>query len=181
MSIYTKNGDNGTSYIIGRRDISKSQPIFDVLGTLDELNSILGIAISEVPFSNEAEDFLLSIQKNLFRVGSLVGNSNADLDQYSWLEGEILKLENAIDETEKQLPKLTRFILPGGSQGAAKLHLARAVCRRLERRVVEFYESSEKGVSKFVLMYINRLSDFLFVLARYINLKLNYEEKTWKL
>lgn len=179
MTIYTKSGDNGTSFIIGKDEISKSDPTFEVFGTLDEMNSVLGFVISDSRFSSEAKNFLSDIQSNLFKIGSLIGASNLP-DSYLWLKNKTLRLEDKIDDMEEKLPDLNKFILPGGSKEASKIHMARSVCRRLERVVVSFYENQKIEKQDFVLMYINRLSDFLFCLARYINFKLDYDETTWK-
>ena len=180
MPIYTKNGDDGTTNTIGNERKSKSSLVFEVLGTLDELNSVLGVLASEINFSEEAKDFIHQTQSNLFKIGSLVANPNSRSMDFDWLEDQIITLEKRIDEMDDELPLLKKFILPGGSNQAAKVHLSRSVCRRLERRVVYYYENTPVNKENFVLMYINRLSDFLFTLARYINLKLNHEEKVWK-
>lgn len=179
MAIYTKNGDGGNSIIIGKDRISKSNPAFEVLGTIDELNSSLGIVISDSQFSEEATDFLCGIQSNLLKLGSLISNVKIS-GSYEWLKEELESLEDKIDGMENELPKLTKFILPGGSNEASYIHLSRSICRRLERVIVSYYEDPRVDRQDFVLMYINRLSDFLFTLARYINFKLGYEEKIWK-
>ena len=178
MAVYTGTGDSGDTSLIGNVRKSKAASEFEVLGTLDEFNATLGVVLSEVGFSSEARDFLIKTQADLFKIGSLIANPKAKDSQFNWLSDRVKVIESYIDELEQKLPKLTNFILPGGTSGAARVHLARTVCRRLEREIVNHYKASEAG-KKQVLTFVNRLSDLLFVLARYLNFNENVQDVIW--
>ena len=170
--IYTKTGDNGTTGLGDGERIAKTDPRVEAMGDIDELNSLLGVLISELPMDAMAEALLL-IQHDLFDLGgelSIPGSSLLPGDAVSRLEG-------LIDEYNENLPPLKEFILPGGSRGAAQCHLARATCRRAERRIVAL--SSAATVNESSQKYINRLSDLLFVLARVISRQDGGSEVTW--
>jgi len=170
MKIYTKTGDLGqTSLIYGGR-FAKSEDIFEVLGTLDELNALLGL----MP-SNQ----IATIQSCLFELGALLANQMAKSADFAIFGDYTSQLEDTIDDLEEKLPTLRNFILPGGSSKAAYFHLARAVCRRLERALVRLYKKRTIG-RKYTFMYINRLSDLLFVLARTTNHKLRKKDIIWR-
>jgi cob(I)alamin adenosyltransferase len=176
--IYTKKGDNGETSLLYGGKFSKSEPIFDVLGTLDELNANLGlIRTDKNPF---LEKIITSVQSDLF----VIGASLADYQEKGSLvinySKKTITLEKYIDKISSKIPELRNFILPKGSINSVYLHLCRAVCRRLERQIVKLMnqnESVNKGLSK----YINRLSDLLFVLARYVNLDEGNKDFIWKL
>lgn len=155
--IYTKTGDNGTSAILGGTRLSKDHTIFEITGNIDELSSIIGVIRSSIP-----DDLKLAeIQSILFHMGAWVGSDGAKFDRSKLrqiTEDDVLKLEGWIDSMQSILPPLKNFILPIGM-----IHYARAVCRRVERRVV--------GYDEAIVKYLNRLSDYLFVYARYVDFK----------
>lgn len=183
MKIYTKTGDQGeTSYIGGRTP--KDSSLISTLGSLDELNAHLGLIALE-----SKQDFLF-LQNLLFEFGGIVANPklvNIDLGKYNKLiKKSVTGLERDIDSMDADLPSLKNFILPGGSEQAAKLHLARAVCRRTEREIVGLInerEEQEDGYHQLLMLiqvFLNRLSDYLFVLARYVNAQYGVPDLPWQ-
>ena len=169
MKIYTKTGDDGTTGLFGGGRVPKDSARIEAYGTVDELNSVIGLVASEssVDWLN---DLLQSIQQNLFVLGAdlatpLDARSNYAIPRMG--DSDVKKLERAIDEHDAELPSLKRFILPGGSVAGALLHHARTVCRRAERLLVHLAHEQEIGKSDII--YLNRLSDLLFVLARRAN------------
>ena len=173
MPIYTKTGDKGHTISFDQTPTRKSSQRIHTIGSVDELNSTLGVVSSLIE-----DDTLLRIlelvQKDLFLIGSyLSGKEDAIV-----AESRVSALEAQIDEWEQSLPQLTNFILPGGSHAAAIVHQSRSICRRAERELVAYHEENE--VHQRILMYINRLSDWLFMLARYINISQGSPEKIWK-
>lgn len=177
MKIYTKKGDSGETSLFGGQRVSKSSMRIEAYGTVDELNSILGVATSH-GVDKRSKELLDEIQKQLFVLGSDLAtppSKKLKIDRIS--ESEITFLENAIDELEEHLEPLISFILPGGSSAGATLHVGRTVCRRAERLAVECAKHDE--ISEFAIKYLNRLSDFLFVLARFENKKSGNEETKW--
>lgn len=181
MKIYTKTGDKGTTSLFGGKRVEKDDLRIDTYGTVDELNALIGAAVSEIKDS-ELLAVLKDIQIDLFTLGSDLAtpeNSNITFTVPRVDEKFIDKLEKYIDSYTDKLPELKNFILPGGSKGASLLHLARTVCRRGERAVVALQKSEDIG--KFILVYLNRLSDLLFVLARYANLVTNTPDVEWKI
>lgn len=178
MALYTRAGDTGKTYVIGNVRHSKDSPIFEVLGTLDEFNVTIGLMLSDISFSKEASEFLISIQGDLFKLGSLIANEKVKDEEFGWLKSRVETVEDYIDDLEKVLPKLQNFILPGGTPAAARVHLARTVCRRCERTLVRHFKDREDG-KKCTLMFINRLSDLFFVLARFMNFNKNVEDIVW--
>ena len=185
MKIYTKMGDEGKTSLVNSSNIEKSDVRLDVYGTSDELNSCIGIAIAKlkkINFENKVLESLFDIQARIFDFGSLLACDKKDWSKYnlSLIDNEnIKKIELEIDEMESKNSKINFFILPGGSEEAAYLQLARTVCRRLERNLVYFYNLKEDEKCPELLIYINRLSDYLFVLARYVNKSLGISEKAW--
>ncbi len=178
MKIYTKIGDNGTTYLLGGKKVFKDDQRLNAYGTVDELNSILGLAITEIE-NPELVEVLRSIQVELFEMGSDLAtpvDSNVKIDRFEMTRSE--RLERLIDRFDERLPVLKNFILPGGSKSAALLHYARTVCRRAEREVAALMKTVE--IEKNVLVYLNRLSDLLFVLARYCNQINGTPEIIWK-
>lgn len=167
MRIYTKTGDRGETSLFGGRRVSKSSQRIELLGNIDELNSILGIA--KVYISNPYKNFIEREQSNLLRLGSDVAT---DLKEKEAFQAKILRitskdvetLESEIDIWDNTLPQLTTFILPGDNKPSAFIHHARSICRKCERCAVEL--SLDEEINEFVLKYLNRLSDWLFVLAR---------------
>lgn len=164
MKIYTKTGDEGNTSLIGGYRVSKSDLRIESYGTVDELNSWLGLVAQFLPEERIPEVHLL--QHLLFSVGAqLASKTNEQKRPFSPISQEdIANLESCIDSYEAFLPKMTHFILPGGSESAAKTHIARCVCRRAERVVVQL--SRLDYVDKLLLVFLNRLSDYLFCLAR---------------
>ena len=170
--IYTKTGDQGTTGLGDGERIGKTDPRVEAMGDIDELNSLVGVLISELP-ENPMSEALLLIQHDLFDLGgelSIPGSSLMPKDSVS-------RLEELIDEYNSDLPPLKEFILPGGSRAAAQCHLARATCRRAERRLVALNLAAQ--VNELTLQYVNRLSDLLFVLARVIARSDGGSETTW--
>jgi cob(I)alamin adenosyltransferase len=180
MKIYTKTGDDGTTGLIGGSRVRKSDPRLDCYGTIDELNASLGLAA--VPLGGQMRQALEQIQDDLFVIGSHLATPDAPSASASNLpaldEQLITRLEMQIDAAEAELPPLRNFILPGGSEAAARLHLARTICRRAERRVVDF--SMDRPIPSMILTYLNRLSDWLFVHARLANHQAGVADVVWK-
>lgn len=177
MKIYTKKGDTGNTSLFGGQQVSKNSIRINSYGTVDELNSVLGMASSH-KISSATKEMLDIVQAQLFVLGADLAtpvNTNARISRIS--DNEIKYLEKCIDSMEEQLPPLKNFILPGGSQAGAILHSARTVCRRAERLTVDC--SSEEEISSLTIKYLNRLSDFLFVLARFENYKAGVSETPW--
>lgn len=173
MKIYTKTGDKGTTSLVGGTRVPKTHIRLEAYGTVDELNANLGLLIT---YLSDEEDRTLvrHIQDRLFAVGSNLATDleKTDLKYASVIHPEeIERIEQEIDRLDKLLPPLRAFILPGGSRGACVCHVCRTVCRRAERRILSLAEQCE--VTPDLLAYVNRLSDYLFVLSR----KINQEEK----
>ena len=179
MKIYTRTGDQGDTSLIGSR-VRKDDPRVVAYGEVDELNAAIGLAKAETA---EAPllDLLRGIQKDLFAIGArLADPASRALEargKAPVTAGRIDELERAIDEAEADLPPLRSFILPGGSRLGASLHVARTVCRRAERCVVSL--AAQTSVDPLVLVYLNRLSDLLFVLARLSNHRAGCAEDPW--
>ncbi|ODU00953.1 MAG: ATP:cob(I)alamin adenosyltransferase [Planctomycetes bacterium SCN 63-9] len=178
--IYTKTGDEGMTGLLSDRRIAKDHSRIEAYGTVDELNAVLGVARSSG--LDEALDSLTArIQEDLFMVGSALADPNPDGPFHSVVRAEhVEKLEAAIDDLESTLPRLTVFILPGGTTGAAHLHLARTVCRRAERALVALSHQPSENVPSVVIVYLNRLSDLLFVMARSANHRSSVADIPWK-
>lgn len=172
MKIYTKNGDKGKSSILNKKNIPKHDIVFELVGTLDELSAHLGIL--HTSRDKEIKKICLTVQEDLFTIGSVLAGFPDTID----LSERTKWLEEVIDEYDAKNDPLENFILPGGSKYAAHLHIARAVCRRLERKVVLFRDNNDK-LNPELLMYVNRLSDLFFVLARYTNKKLGVKDIIW--
>ncbi len=178
MKIYTKTGDDGTTSLFSSGRVYKSHLRVEAYGTVDELNSCLGLARALKP-SPRTDDWLAQVQRQLFHLGADLATPpeaqsrwvvRMDADTIAWLETQI-------DDMTAALPPLTNFILPGGTPAAAQIHVARTVCRRAERVVVLLQQHEALG--GHALAYLNRLSDFLFVLARWENLQAGVPEDTW--
>lgn len=190
VKIYTRTGDTGETSILGGERVKKNSARVKAYGSLDELNSQLGLLISTVSEKldpKEATRFvnpkLTQIQQNLFLLGSHLATPKENrvqfqLPQFSHSE-QIQMLENSIDAMEIHLEPLKNFILPGGSQCGSQAHVCRTLCRRAEREVVDFLESEPDQIPDGTIGYLNRLSDFLFVLARYLNKQENRTETRW--
>lgn len=178
MKIYTRTGDKGTTKLLSGRSIEKSDQRLHVYGTTDELNSYLGLCILKLDSSLSAH--LTQIQNELFNLGSLVACDDPrflpNLPKIT--QESIDRMETHIDEMTSELPPLKNFILPGGSEGSALLHIARTICRRAERELASL-KSNEADLA-ISNIYLNRLSDYLFVLARYANLKNGIKDIEWQ-
>ena len=175
MKIYTKTGDKGTTALIGGRRVDKNDARLEAYGTIDELNSFVGLLISFLPDEDENRDFLLGIQNTLFDLGSCLAldteSGSAEKYNITFDAQKIQKLEAEIDKISQNLPPLKQFLLPGGTQTAAFCHVCRTISRRAERNI---YTMSQKFfVQKELFEYINRLSDYFFVLARFMNKNIN--------
>jgi cob(I)alamin adenosyltransferase len=180
MKIYTKTGDDGSTGLFGGGRVSKSHLRVEAYGTIDELNAILGLARSANPQDAQMEEILTDLQETLFVLGADLatpqgkGGPNALRLEHTASQG----LEATIDTCEEQLEPLKNFVLPGGCPQASQLHLARTVCRRGERQVVSLLES-EIPINNEILVYLNRLSDLLFVLGRWANHRADQPETLW--
>lgn len=179
MKIYTKTGDKGTTSLIYGTRVSKSNKRVEAYGTCDETNSMIGLALSYLngEFFNGKEEMQKTfhkIQTVLFHVGAELATPPGKEVKWVLEAKDIDELEKKIDDWDAALPQLTNFILPGGHQAGAALHVARTVARRAERQAVELGDE----VNPLVLSYLNRLSDFLFVAARYVNMHLGAQEQT---
>ena len=180
MKIYTKTGDEGKTGLIGGTRVTKSDMRIEAYGTIDELNSHIGLLIS-YPQSKPNIDFLMGIQHLLFAVGSYLATDTSvtEIKDASVIkEPNILSVESEIDRLNQELPELTQFILPGGSAEGAQAHVCRTVARRAERRIIEMNEVY--SVDNNIIKYINRLSDYFFVLSKYLTLKKGHKEIFWK-
>lgn len=180
MKIYTKHGDHGQTALIGGRKVYKHDLRIECYGTVDELNSWLGVVISLSVKKSRTVQALYAIQNRLFVIGSLLANDpgRSRMKLPLLKEEDVEFLEREIDAMTSKLPALKSFILPGGSQAASFCHLARAVCRRAERRVVALSQKSK--VDPRIIVYLNRLSDYLFVLARAFNQGRKVKDILWK-
>ena len=177
--VYTRTGDKGTTSLVGGQRVLKSDIRLESYGTVDELNSHIGLLISLL-HNAHALEVLTHIQKLLFVVGSNLATdqSNTELKEASVVHAdEVALLEKEIDVIDEALPQLRAFVLPGGCQASAQCHVCRTVCRRAERRILALGEQAE--VQPELLQFINRLSDYLFVLARKINIDEKKSEIFW--
>jgi cob(I)alamin adenosyltransferase len=178
MKIYTKKGDSGETSLFGGDRVSKSSERIEAYGNVDEINSLVGLTAS-YDLSDKGTKYLRKVQEQLFVLGADLATPPSSQTRINRIGKEDIQfLEDAIDEMEKDLETLKNFILPGGSQPGATLHVARTVCRRAERATVACQEVD--NVSDECLKYLNRLSDFLFVVARYENKQAGIREETWK-
>jgi cob(I)alamin adenosyltransferase len=179
VKIYTKTGDRGDTRLFDGTRVRKNNERVEAYGDVDELNSVIGASASFLK-DPSLVNMLADIQKDLFSVGAQLADPRAKeraKDKFHLARSRIQALENAIDGFETELPELRQFILAGGSNAGAMLHVARTVCRRAERRVVSLSEQVE--VNPDVIEYLNRLSDFLFVIARVVNQREGKEEIPW--
>ena len=177
MKIYTKAGDSGTTSLLGGKRLGKDDMRIESYGTIDELNSFIGVVISQMN-DEEQKSILLNVQNRLFDIGSVLACDpekpllNSDIQ-----ESDILLLENAMDNMENSLEPLRNFILPGGSTAISFAHVCRTVCRRAERRVISLRRESK--VDPVIIKYLNRLSDYFFILSRYMAYKTGVKEILW--
>lgn len=181
MRIYTRTGDEGNTGLFGGGRVPKDDPRVEAYGAVDELNSFIGMARA-IALLPRIDEVLAPIQRDLFGLGAILATPNLakmheQLEKARIDAERIAQLERAIDAGEEELEPLTAFILPGGTPKAAALHVARTVCRRAERRVVSLQQTVE--LPPLVTIYLNRLSDLLFVLARVANRRAGAGEVTW--
>jgi cob(I)alamin adenosyltransferase len=180
-AVYTRTGDNGTTSLVSGTRLKKSQDRIALYGEADELNSLIGLGLSFLS-ENFDKNFLITIQSALFDLGS---NFACEYDNRIIYKLPVIKesfvseIESEIDKMDIILPKLSHFVLPGGGSAASAFHVCRTTCRRLERSMVEFQDQFPKEVTSVELMFINRLSDYFFVLSRFINFKENKIEINW--
>lgn len=176
MKIYTKTGDKGETSLVNGERVAKYSLRVETYGTIDELNSIIGLAIS---FCNDEQikADLSFLSNSLFSLGTDLANPNCSNNEGFLNDDITIFLENRIDEYTSTLPALTNFILPQGMHCACFLHQARTVCRRAERLIVKLSET--ENICRNALIFTNRLSDYLFVAARYINFRTNQQEIFW--
>ncbi|MEO6189144.1 MAG: cob(I)yrinic acid a,c-diamide adenosyltransferase [Saprospiraceae bacterium] len=179
MKIYTKTGDTGTTALYGGKRVSKDDIRVEAYGSVDELNAFLGLTISKISDANILLQLNI-IQNELFVIGSHLATdpSKPKLKLPELNQNSISSLEKSIDRMDAVIPELKYFVLPGGSHLIASIHICRTVCRRAERRVVSL--SKLQVIDEIIIVYLNRLSDYLFVLARYVGYLTNVEEIPWK-
>lgn len=181
--IYTKTGDKGATSLANKKRVYKDNLRVEVYGSIDELNSFLGMNISLLAKNKkifaDIIQKLIKIQKDLFEIQTNLANpdKNNDLDLKKFLSKRVLENEKFIDNLTLQLPILTNFILPGGCLESASCHLTRTICRRAERTLVKL--SKEENILEANLVYLNRLSDLFFTLARFSNFKKNIKDVLW--
>lgn len=178
--VYTRSGDEGMTSLVGGQRVSKASVRLESYGTIDELSSHLGLLAALLPDGDDKE-MIFRIQNNLFNVCTNLATDQEQTPLYPSAhlpEGAIASLEQEVDAIMKMLPEEQGFILPGGTQAAAQAHVCRTVCRRAERRIVELAATAK--TSPEVLQYVNRLSDYLFVLSKKLNFMAGCSEKIWK-
>ena len=185
MKVYTKTGDKGTTALFGGTRVPKDHIRIESYGTVDELNSHIGL-IRDQDINTNYKKILIEIQDRLFTVGAILAtppekeilkNGERRLKKLGILETDIELLENEIDAMETALPPMTHFVLPGGHTTVSYCHIARCVCRRAERLAVHL--SHHEAIAGEAIQYLNRLSDYLFVLARKLSIDLNADEVKW--
>lgn len=176
MKIYTRSGDKGKTSLLGGNRVLKSHLRIEACGMIDELNAFIGM-VHDLERDEGRKDILLNIQKRLFSVGSALAASGDKPYTRDLAQEDVTDLEKAIDAMDATLPEMKYFILPGGHPRVSHCHIARSVCRRAERRVIALNEEAE--VPEMVIKYLNRLSDFLFVLARKTGSDLGVKELPW--
>lgn len=179
MKIYTKTGDKGTTALFGGKRVSKADLRIDTYGTVDELNSYVGL-VRDQPVNQIRKNILVEIQDRLFTIGSILAteSGNTKVKIPSLVTEDITLLEKEIDLMDTALPPMKSFVLPGGHQSVSFCHIARTVCRRAERLTIALNEA--EPVDELVIQYLNRLSDYLFMLSRKMSAELNAEEMPWK-
>lgn len=179
-ALYTGTGDAGTTSLVGGERVMKNSVRLEAYGTVDELSSALGAIASDKECNAEVRGQILNVQNELFNVGCYLATDPKGEKPLcrSLAAGRILELEGWIDALDEQTPKIRAFVLPGGCELASKAHMARVICRRAERRILDL--SEESYVDPAVVKYINRLSDYLFIAARYFNFLQGVDEIVWK-
>jgi len=183
VKIYTRTGDKGDTGLFGGGRVRKDDPRVEAYGDVDELNAAIGLARSMAPVPR-IDEVLAPIQRDLFSIGALLATPHPEkvreqLQKARLDDDRIAQLEREIDRAEQELEPLTAFIIPGGTPKSAALQVARAVCRRAERRVIALAQHQDVTLPAIVVVYLNRLSDLLFVLARLANRLAMMAEVTW--
>ena len=179
--VYTRTGDKGMTDLVGGIRINKDNIRLEAYGTVDELNSQLGLLVSMLPSDDAERSSLLRIQSNLFNIGTHLATDQEQTPLYAsaqLAEGEATLLEQRIDDMNDRLPAPQGFVLPGGTVAAAQCHVCRTICRRAERRIIALAQQAKVGED--IIKYVNRLSDYLFVLAKIINFNAGQEEIIWE-
>jgi len=171
IKVYTRTGDTGKTSLYGGKRVPKSDLRVEVYGTVDELNSVIGILLSDMGKEENLANFFKEVQSDLFSIGANLAGDKTDLNL---LTGRTAEMEKLIDVLDEELPELKNFILPGGTHSASLAHLARSVCRRAERKVVSLTKTDSR-----LFAYLNRLSDLLFITARYLNWKNGLKDTLW--
>lgn len=179
MKIYTKTGDKGKTSLLGGKRVSKGDLRINAYGTVDELNSFIGL-LRDQEINQKRQGLLKEVQDRLFTIGATLATEpgKRNVRRPDLHDEDLEVLEKEIDQMESQLPELRHFILPGGHPVVSYCHIARTICRRTERCVIDLMEIEE--VDEIIVKYLNRLSDYLFVLGRLIAQELGVEEVTWK-
>ncbi|MGD2033932.1 MAG: cob(I)yrinic acid a,c-diamide adenosyltransferase [Bacteroidales bacterium] len=178
MKIYTKKGDNGTTELIGGKRVPKNHLRIEAYGTIDELIAFIGVVRDHCE-NREISDDLLHIQNKLMIAAAILASEGEEYEGVlpKLFDKDIVRLEKRIDRMEEQLPNLTSFVLPGGHRSVSFCHVARTVCRRAERVSMSLYKDA--GLQDVVLRYLNRLSDYLFVLSRLLGRQFHADEIPW--
>ncbi|MBG07585.1 MAG: ATP:cob(I)alamin adenosyltransferase [Halobacteriovoraceae bacterium] len=185
-SIYTKSGDKGKTSLVGGKRVSKSDISLALYGEIDELNSWIGVILSEIEgkdYINNQTLLLKKVQVSLFNLGSNFACEPEKRKSFKLpqlVEEDVLNIENEINEMDSDLKELKNFILPGGSKLSSFLHILRTVCRRVERILIAYSEKNGDLLPSFSGEFINRLSDYFFVFSRWVNFKEGREEELWK-
>lgn len=179
MKIYTKTGDKGTTALFGGKRVSKADLRIETYGTVDELNAYIGL-VRDQPVNQIRKNILIEIQDRLFTIGSILATEpgNTKVKVPSLQTEDITLLEKEIDAMDGTLPPMKSFVLPGGHASVSFCHVARTVCRRVERLVIAL--DAQEKIDALVVQYLNRLSDYLFMLSRKMTAELNAEETPWK-
>jgi len=179
MKIYTKTGDKGSTSLLSGDRVPKYDERIEAYGTIDELNSFVGLLRSG-NLQEEDKQFLIKVQHNLFNIGSLLalGDKEVKFKMPEISNADIEDIEQEMDKIDAQLPKLKSFVLPGGEQTVAYSHVCRSICRRAERLIVKL--SEKYAVNEDLIKYVNRLSDYFFLLSRKISQDTGFEEIEWK-
>ena len=186
QKIYTRNGDNGETFLVSGTIIKKSDFRLDIYGEIDELNSWLGYITSLLTEKNCFDlemQFIRDLQQTLFSIGSLLACEKNNWESFKLIKIKkeiIFKTEEHIDLMDTELNPIKHFILPGGTKTSSIIHIARTVCRKIERKILSFYDNRPEECDENTIPFFNRLSDYLFVLARYVDKKYNVDEIFWK-
>ena len=180
FKIYTKTGDKGTTSLIGGTKVLKSDPLIEAYGTVDELNSYIGLCRDLLTIESVRE-ILGEVQDRLLTIGAQLASDpgkKLKMKIPDLRDDDVLSLEKQIDSMEEALPEMKNFILPGGHPTVSHLHIARCICRRAERACVRLQDNHDEQL--LIIKYLNRLSDYLFVLARFTAQRMNVSETTWR-